>query len=123
MILMKSAPKTYTYTATCTRVIDADTIVFEPLDLGNDVFLRKCIVRFYGINAYESRTKNPQEKEKGLAAKKFIKDLIEGKEVTFESIRREKYGRLLGKVYFEGKCLNDELVRLGHAVVNFYNKK
>lgn len=110
----------FTYTSICTRVIDADTMVFEPLDLGNNVFLKKAVIRLYGINAFETRTKDLKEKEKGLIAKEYVKSLIEGKEVTFESLKLEKYGRMLGKVYYNGKCINDELVKKGHAVVNFY---
>ena len=103
--------KVYRYTSTCTKVLDGDTLVFDPLDLGNDVFLSKVTVRLNGINTPESRTKNLKEKELGMAVKKYVKELCEGKEVTFDSLSREKFGRLLGVVWVNGVNLNEDLVK------------
>ena len=51
----------YSYNATCTRVVEGDTID-EMIDLGCGVFVNKRI-RIDGINAQESRTRNIVEKK------------------------------------------------------------
>jgi len=61
----------YTYKITVDRVVDGDTIDAN-IDLGFDVSVKKRI-RFMGINAPESRTRNAEEKVKGLAAKERVK--------------------------------------------------
>ena len=57
----------YTYKAKVTRVVDGDT-VDALIDLGFDTHVKKRI-RLYGMDAWESRTRNKEEKVKGLAAK------------------------------------------------------
>ena len=57
----------YTYKIKLDRVLDGDTID-ATIDLGFDISVKKRI-RFQGINAPESRTKDLEEKAKGLAAK------------------------------------------------------
>ncbi len=110
----------YTYKARLIRVIDGDTVDAE-IDLGFDVFVRQRI-RLYGINTPESRTTNLSEKEKGLAAKQRLIELLP-REFVVETIlnKRGKYGRVLGilQVQNEDETLtniNDLLVEEGHAV-------
>ena len=62
----------YTYNAKLDRVVDGDT-VDALVDLGFDTW-KKVRIRFYGIDAYESRTRDLEEKEKGLAAKQRVID-------------------------------------------------
>ena len=57
----------YEYSAKCLRVVDGDTLDCE-IDLGFDIFIHER-VRFYGIDAPESRTRDLEEKKRGLAAK------------------------------------------------------
>ena len=57
----------YTYNAKVERVVDGDT-VDALVDLGFDTW-KKVRIRFYGIDAYESRTKDLEEKEKYLKVK------------------------------------------------------
>ena len=57
----------YTYKIKLDRVVDGDTIDAY-IDLGFDVSVKKRI-RFVGINTPESRTRDLEEKAKGLAAK------------------------------------------------------
>ena len=56
----------YNYKINLLRVVDGDTIDAE-IDLGFDIKVKKRI-RFMGINAPESRTKDLEEKARGLAA-------------------------------------------------------
>jgi micrococcal nuclease len=115
----------YRYNAKCTRVVDGDTID-AMIDLGFGVHVKKRI-RLAGINAPESRTRNLVEKKLGLAAKERLKDLMEGAADCFELESQElgKYGRVLGKLHINklaGKetltqvCVNECLVKEGHAV-------
>tara|TARA_R110002020_G_scaffold29814_10_gene94205 strand:- start:483 stop:863 length:381 start_codon:yes stop_codon:yes gene_type:complete len=115
----------YNYNATCVRVVDGDTID-AMIDLGFGVHVKKRI-RLAGINAPESRTRNKVEKKLGLAAKERLIEIMDGAANCFELESQElgKYGRVLGKLQIDriaGKdlitkvCVNDCLVKEGHAV-------
>ena len=116
----------YTYTITLDRVIDGDT-VDAMIDLGFDVHIKKRI-RFMGINTPESRTRDLEEKARGLAPKDRVKELLEECNcITLQSHGSGKYGRCLGELFIE---LNDETVNLnqlliseGHAVEYFGGKR
>jgi len=113
-----SKQKLFHYKATVGRVVDGDTIDVT-LNLGFDIYY-KGRIRFMGINAPESRTKDAVEKEAGLAAKRYVEDWISALEhkVIIETSLDEKgkFGRILGRILNEeGECLNDEMVSLGHA--------
>ena len=108
------------YRSRVTRVVDGDTIDVE-LDLGFNIKLSER-VRFVGVNAPESRTRDLEEKERGLAAKDFVgRWLLEEAGMT-PVIQTTvdgtgKFGRILGRVLNdEGGCLNDVLIQEGHAV-------
>ena len=66
----------YTYKISPLKIVDGDTIDAE-IDLGFDIKVKKR-VRFMGINAPESRTRDLEEKAKGLAAKDRVKQLLDG---------------------------------------------
>jgi len=115
----------YNYNATCTRVVDGDT-VDAMIDLGFGVHVKKRI-RLAGINAPESRTRDKKEKILGLAAKDRLIAMMDGADNKFELESQElgKYGRVLGKLHIDrldGKdlitktCVNDCLVKEGYAV-------
>ena len=115
----------YTYNAKLDRVVDGDT-VDATIDFGFDVHVKKRI-RLAGINAPESRTRNKVEKKLGLAAKERLIDILDGAANCFELESKElgKYGRVLGRLHINklaGKdvltqvCVNDLLVKEGHAV-------
>ena len=114
----------YTYKIKLDRVLDGDTID-ATIDLGFDIHVKKRI-RFQGINAPESRTKDLEEKARGLAAKDRLKNILEGtKTIQLTSHGVGKYGRCLGELevdVIDGKeCLtlvnvNELLIKEGHAV-------
>mgnify|MGYP003647730007 CR=1 FL=1 len=121
----------YTYKAKLIRVVDGDTVDAQ-IDLGFDVSVKKRI-RFAGINAPESRTRDKEEKVKGLAAKdRVIAILADNPTFTLDSRKLGKYGRVLGEIYLnvlDGKdcltqiCLNEQLIKEGHAVAYFGGKR
>ena len=114
----------YNYKISPVRVIDGDTIDAE-IDLGFDVKIKKRI-RFMGINTPESRTRDLEEKARGLAAKDRLKAILEGtKEIQLCSHGIGKYGRCLGEIMLDmvdGSekltlvSLNELLIKEGHAV-------
>ena len=108
----------YTYKAKLVRVIDGDTIDAE-IDLGFNVLIRQRI-RLYGIDTPESRTRDLEEKERGLAAKQRLTEILP-KEFIVKTIlnKRGKFGRILGVLYInidDETSVNDILVEEGHAV-------
>jgi|TARA_Y100000310_G_scaffold83659_1_gene80314 micrococcal nuclease len=118
----------YEYKAKLVRVVDGDT-VDAMIDCGFSVF-RKERIRLKGINAPESRTRDKEEKKRGLAAKARLKELIkEGKNefmVKTSIDKKGKYGRLLGELFLilksnntikkaNIKSYNQTLVDEGHA--------
>lgn len=103
----------YTYKAKLLRVVDGDT-VDAMIDLGFDVW-RKVRIRFYGLDAWESRTRDLEEKKKGLAAKARVADLLTDGEFILKSHGVGKYGRCLGELFIGEQNLNQTLINEGHA--------
>ena len=105
----------YIYNAKCLRVVDGDTVDAQ-IDLGFDT--HKIIrIRLVGINAPESRTRDLEEKERGLAAKARVKQILKDNKNEFilHSQGVGKYGRCLGEIYIGDSNLNDQLIQEGHA--------
>ena len=94
------------------KIIDGDTVDVL-IDLGFDVHI-KGRVRLSGINAPESRTRDKEEKKKGLAAKARLKELCKNK-ILLKSYGKEKYGRILGELFVDGASLNTIMIAEGHA--------
>lgn len=113
----------YQYKAKLLRVVDGDT-VDALIDCGFSTF-KKERIRLYGINTPECRTRDKEEKVRGLAAKARLKELLkEGKNQFIVETRidkKGKYGRLLGSLYKNEEAAenlhsyNDILVEEGHA--------
>ena len=106
----------FEYNATLIRVVDADTLDCE-LDLGFDVFVkRRC--RLYGIDAFESRTRDLEEKKRGLAAKARLIELLENNNNRFivQSHEIGKYGRCLSTIILDDdRDVGEILMEEGHA--------
>jgi len=59
------------------------------------------------------------DEEGGIEAQKWLQSLILGEEVDIimnPKIRVEKWGRLIGKVFFRGMDMSEESIREGHAL-------
>ena len=121
----------YDYKEKLVRVVDGDTIDAE-IDLGFDISVKKRI-RLVGINTPECRTRDLEEKAKGLAAKDRVKAILaENPKFNLESTELGKYGRVLGKIHInilDGTesltqiCLNDQLIKEKHSVEYFGGKR
>ena len=64
----------YVYKAKLDRVVDGDTVDAN-IDLGFDISINKRI-RLAGIDTPETRTRNKEEKVKGLASKSRLIELL-----------------------------------------------
>jgi len=106
----------YYYKIELLRVVDGDTIDVR-IDLGFNVW-NKSRIRLVGINAPESRTRDKEEKKRGLAAKDWlIKKLESAKDdLEMKSYGVGKYGRVLGEIYIKEVNVNELMVKEGHAV-------
>jgi micrococcal nuclease len=111
----------YYYSAKLDRVVDGDTID-AMVDLGFDIW-KHVRIRFNGIDAYESRTKDLEEKAKGLKAKARVEELLALTNGEFKLYSKgvDKYGRCLGEIKIEAGIhntinLNEQLINEGLAV-------
>tara|TARA_R100000315_G_C5229538_1_gene140484 strand:- start:1377 stop:1766 length:390 start_codon:yes stop_codon:yes gene_type:complete len=121
----------YIYRGKLERVVDGDTID-ALIDVGFDIWVKKRI-RYKGVDAWESRTRDLAEKVKGLEAKARNKELLE--EVSsksgyfrLKSYGVGKYGRVLGEIFIEDKDgkqynINKTLIAEGHAYIYEGGKK
>ena len=122
---MKKLDK-FVYNAKLARVVDGDTCD-AMIDLGFDVWIKRRI-RFVGVDTWESRTRNLDEKKKGLEAKAYTKKMLESSDngnFTLKSHGTGKYGRVLGEIFLkdEKSSLNDLLKIHGHAYEYHGEKK
>ena len=117
---MAKKPASFEYNATLIKVLDGDTIDCW-IDLGFDLKIKKR-VRYMGIDTWESRTRDLEEKKKGLAAKARNKELLESGTFKLFSHGTGKFCRVLGEVFIELleparrlESVNQILIDEGHA--------
>ena len=121
----------YIYRGQLERVVDGDTID-ALIDLGFNTWVKRRI-RYKGIDTWESRTRDLEEKKKGLATKERNKQLLE--EVSskpgyfrLKSYGVGKYGRVLADIFIMDANgvqinVNQALITEGHAYVYEGGKK
>ena len=112
------------YKAKVTRVLDGDTFDCT-LDLGFDIYLKqRC--RMTGMDTPESRTRDKEEKYRGLLSKAYLKDLLKTAKNNVilrcdDDDETGKFGRVLADVIYikeDGSelNLNKEMIDKGYAV-------
>ena len=121
----------FIYRGKLERVVDGDTID-ALIDVGFDIWVKKRI-RYKGIDTWESRTRNLEEKKLGLAAKARNKELLEqvsSKPGYFrlKSYGVGKYGRVLADIFIMDSNgvqinINETLISEGHAYIYEGGKK
>ena len=58
----------------------------------------------------------PEKKQAfGMKAKQFTSSQVYGKYITFRTVTKDRYGREIAKVYYDGKYLSEEIVKVGFA--------
>ena len=114
----------YEYKVTVDRVIDGDTVDVD-IHLGFNVVLSKQRVRLHGIDTPESRTRNKEEKVRGLISKEYLKNICESSSIRLQSKDRGKFGRILGVLYKDDETIsvNQKMCEEGFAVPYFGGNK
>ena len=83
-----------------------------------------------GIDTPESRTRNLEEKERGLLSKAYMENKCPvGSSITLKSLDRGKFGRILGEIWEADvdsttvKPLNKRMITDGFAVEYYGGSK
>ena len=107
---MAKQVKKHGYSCKLVRVVDGDT-ADAMIDLGFNVWIKERI-RFYGVDTWESRTRN------------LLENSDEGK-FSIISHGKGKYGRVLGELFVKGSetSVNELLKENGHAYEYHGEKK
>ena len=105
---MPQKPASFEYNAQLIKVLDGDTIDCY-IDLGFDLKIKKR-VRYMGIDTWESRTRDKEEKVKGLAAKARNKELLEAGTFKIVSYGTGKFGRVLGEIFVSPDAVGENAV-------------
>lgn len=102
----------WSWETTVDKVHDGDTI--EVTRKGREVD-----IRFYGIDSPE------KDQPYGIKAKRFVKKMVNGRTVDIVPSGQDRYGRVIGLIYIDGKILNEALVINGLAWVydRYCNKR
>ena len=111
----------YEYGFKLDRVVDGDT-VDALVDLGFDTW-KKVRIRMQGMNAPESRTRDLEEKARGIAAKIRLEELLGSGKFVLQSMGVGKYGRCLGILYVDDVNINKTLITEGHATEYYGGKR
>ena len=125
----------YEYNAVVERVVDGDTIDVI-IDLGFKTW-KKVRVRMEGINTPESRTRDLEEKKRGLAAKDRLVEILElnNNKCVLHVSGVGKFGRAIASVFVTSLSpipddssitlinVNQQLITEGHAVEYYGGKR
>lgn len=135
----------YEYRAEVLRVVDGDTIWLSWKDYGDGLKIHggntsetALSYRLAAINVYEKTRRfgtTEEEKQLGIAAMNWLKDLVEGKTVLLKSVKagaRGNYGRYLVYAFLDveetdfdpldgATCINLMLLEKGWALVSKYD--
>ena len=112
----------FEYRCKLVKVVDGDTVDID-IDLGFGVWLKDQRVRLYGVDTPESRTRDPEEKVYGKAAKEFVINFLDDKDLILKTKvydAKGKFGRILGEIWrttnYADKSVNEYLIEKHHAV-------
>jgi len=113
----------YEYKCEIDRVVDGDTVDVI-LDLGFSI-LHKARVRLYAVDTPECRTRDKDEKARGLLAKNFILQAVKaGKKFVIQTHLKDskgKFGRVLGTLVIDELNINEALVD-NYLAVAYYGQ-
>ncbi len=103
LICLSLAASADTLTGKVVKITDGDTLYVL------DANYQQHKVRLAGIDA-------PERKQAyGLASRKHLLSVVAGKQVTVEYQKRDRYGRIVGKVLLDGIDVYLEQVKAGFA--------
>ncbi len=111
----------YEYNCKIRRIVDGDSIIVD-IDLGFGLWIHGESIRLFGVDCPECRSRDPEEKQAGLAAKKFVsRRLQHGGTYTLSTKGKGKFGRYLGVISDEAGSVNDALIE-NHLAVMYYGQ-
>jgi endonuclease YncB( thermonuclease family) len=98
------------------KVYDGDTItVASKLPFDSSPVYRFS-VRLRSIDSPEIKGNSKKECELAIASRDALHNLIFGKIIELKKNGKEKYGRLLADIYYEGIHVNKWMVEKGYAI-------
>jgi len=103
----------YEYKAVCVSVRDGDSAWLE-IDMGLRIY-HKANCRLFGINTPELNSTDTVQREKAVAAKARLTELIAGKAMTIISKGFDKFGRSLVTIFIDGNNINQQMIVEGFA--------
>ncbi len=107
----------YEYWGKIEKIVDGDTIDVS-VSVGFNFFTHARI-RLLGINTPEIHgiKQDSDEYRRGQEAMSFVSSLLhvgDWVELKIKHNIKEKYGRWIGLIYVDGKCLNSLLIQQGY---------
>jgi micrococcal nuclease len=112
----------YEYKCHVSRIIDGDSIEAS-IDLGFGIMFNSK-VRLYGIDTPESRTRDEDEKVRGLLAKQYLESKINSaKQVIIQTEKdaKGKFGRVLGRLFADEININQSMID-NHLAVEYFGQ-
>ena len=100
------------FTGNVFKVMDGDTIeLLTKASKEENPYapVKRVKIRLFGIDAPEKK------QEFGIQAKNYLSNLIFNEEVKIIVENQDKFGRLVGTIYFNNKDINKEMVKNGYA--------
>lgn len=94
---------------------DGDTCYFDLLGAPKefDLLTKRISVRFLGYDTAEIKGDCKKERKLAYRAKKALIRFLKGKKITLKAINSKSYGRLMAKVYADGKPVAAHMLKLG----------
>lgn len=115
-----------TYRAKINRQVDADTSKFVFIDKNNKPVSEEYTLRILNIDTPETKKPNTPVQPFGHEASEYAHNLLDGKIVTIEVSEKtnpvDKYNRLLGYLYINGKMYEELVVSKGLGKVAYLYK-
>jgi len=124
MACIREKENMFEYKCEVIKVVDGDTVDVN-IDVGFSIF-HKARVRMYGMDTPESRTRDLDEKARGLISKQFIVDKVaNAKEIIIKTQKdgKGKFGRVLGKIFIDGENINQSMIDQSLAVEYYGQSK
>ena len=105
--------QTYVYKAKVVSVYDGDTCDVE-IDLGFKIILKERL-RLLGVDTPEIRTRDKEDKKRGLMVRDKLRDKILKKTVLLKTSKEGKFGRYLADIWVGDLHINKWLIDQGYA--------
>lgn len=100
--------------ASVVSVYDGDTLRVDVVDWP-EIVGSNMPIRVHGVDAPEIQGKCAKEREAAIAARDYVRTIVDGQTVILVDPKRGKYFRLIADIEVNGLLLSDLLLQSGHA--------